>query len=290
MTGASEPSYLLTILKTAGAYQTRSPDAYASYFGLSAAVWEGSTRLSLHNIFGNATGLLLAPPSGPNYGAGQLGARSHFINCHGGPASPEFAGQKGKTYPTSLTTQATVSQIVDGTVASVECCYGAELYDSVTLAIDPPICQSYLRQGAYGYFGSTTIAYGPADDNGAADFICQYFLLEILNGASIGRAALVARQKFVANTAQMDPIDLKTLAQFCLLGDPSVHPVVQPGAAGLPKGVAKADAERFFRAERRAKLRLVGDFLAETKPTASKQVATGKLSPRSKSPGGSTDR
>ena len=108
----------------------------------------------------------------------------------------------------------------EGTVAAVECCYGAELYDSITLEIDMPICQSYLRQGAYGYLGSTTIAYGPAKTNGAADFLCQYFLLNVLDGASIGRAALLARQQFVEHAAQMDPFDLKTLAQFCLLGDP----------------------------------------------------------------------
>lgn len=91
---------------------------------------------------------------------------------------------------------------MDGTVAAVECCYGAELYDATTLGIDLPICQSYLRQGAYGYFGSTTIAYGPVDSNGAADLICQYFLLNVLEGSSLGRATLAARQQFVGNAAQ----------------------------------------------------------------------------------------
>lgn len=276
--GANEPSYLVGLLKTAAGYRSRSSDDYTSYFGLSAKVWQGSTRLSLNNIFGNATKLLLSPLSGPNYPKRELRTRMHFINCHGGPASPEFAGQKGESYPISLTTQATIGQIVEGAVAAVECCYGAELYDSVTLGIDLPICQSYLRQGAYGYLGSTTIAYGPEDDNGSADLICQYFLLNVLDGASIGRAALLARQQFVEHAAQMDPFDLKTLAQFCLLGDPSVHPVAAPNAGHIPKGVATAEAERFFRAERRAKLRLTGAFLTDTKPTASKRVKTGKLS------------
>jgi hypothetical protein len=278
LAGANEPSYILRLLKTAAAYRRRSPDDYTGYFGLSAKVWQGSTRLSLNNIFGNATKLLLSPSSGPKYPGGQLRNRMHFINCHGGLASPEFQGQQGNSYPTSLSTQTTTGEIVEGAVASVECCYGAELYDSITLGIDFPICQSYLRQGAYGYLGSTTIAYGPADDNGAADLICQYFLLNVLDGASIGRAALLARQQFVERTAQMDPFDLKTLAQFNLLGDPSVHPVAAPSAGNIPRGVATADAERFFRAERRNKLRLTGAFLAESKPTASKRVATGRLS------------
>jgi hypothetical protein len=279
---AKEPSYLVALLKTAAGYQSRSEEDYTGYFGLSTAVWQGSTRLSLNNIFGNDDTLLLAPKSGPAYPGGQLRARTHFINCHGGHASPEFQGQKGHSYPISLTSHATAGEIVKGTVAAVECCYGAELYDAITLEIDLPICQSYLRQGAYGYLGSTTIAYGPKDDNGSADFICQYFLLNVLDGASVGRAALLARQQFVENTAQMDPLDLKTLAQFCLLGDPSVHPVAKPGGTGVPKGVAAAEAERFVRGERREKMKLTGEFLTKTKPTASKQAPKRKLSPTTK--------
>ena len=139
-----------------------------------------------------------------------------------------------------------------------------------------------LEQGGYGYFGSTTIAYGPADDNGAADLICQYFLQDVLRGASVGRAALVARQQFVEHTAQMDPVDLKTLAQFYLLGDPSVDPVTEHSGTMIPKSMATPDANRFFRAERREKMKETGDFLSKTKPTASQQIPTGKMSPKAK--------
>src|SRR4030095_5850740 len=93
-----------------------------------------------------------------------------------------------------------------------------------------------------------------------------------------GRAALVARQQFVQRSAQMDPTDLKTLAQFCLYGDPSVHPVNMPTATGVPKEVAAADASRYFRAERRANMKTVGEFLKRTKPTASKQAKDAKIS------------
>ncbi|MDC8447992.1 MAG: hypothetical protein LV473_06520 [Nitrospira sp.] len=282
LVSAAEPSYLLMLLKTATSAQCREPDLYAGYLGLSAAEWEGSTRMSINNIFGQATDLLLSPPTGPDESHGRLGNRAHFINCHGAPASPEFWGQRGNSYPTALTTKATEGKIVDGTVAAVECCYGAELYDATTLGIELPICQSYLRQGAYGYFGSTTIAYGPAGANGAADLICQYFLLQILEGASLGRAALAARQQFVQGTAQMDPIDLKTLAQFCLLGDPSLHPVLRNTPTTVPKNTVTSQAERFFRAERRAKLQETGAFLSKTKPTASQQVPARKLSPTTK--------
>lgn len=97
----------------------------------------------------------------------------------------------------------------------------------------------------------------------------------MLGGASLGLAALMARQQFVDRTSQMDAVDLKTLAQFYLLGDPSVHPIAEPTATVIPTSVEPADAERFFRAERRQKMKLAGDLLTETKPTASKRVPTG---------------
>ncbi len=286
LVNASEPSYLLSLLKSSTNYKSRSPEDFIGYLGLSAEVWQGSTRLSLTYIFGNNSKLLLAPPSGPNYSKVQFGNRMHFINCHGSPASSEFFGQKGEgrnaKYPTSLSTKSIANQILEGTVASVECCYGAQLYDSVTLAIDLPICQSYMEQGAYGYFGSTTIAYGPEDQNAQADLICQYFLKNVLNGASIGRAVLMARQKFADQANQMDPVDLKTLAQFCLFGDPSVHPVKKQDATEIVRSVSAIEAERFMRDERRQKMKISGDFLTANKPTASKEIPPGKMSPSSR--------
>jgi hypothetical protein len=197
----------------------------------------------------------------------------HFINCHGGDGAPYFQGQKGEDYPICLTTEATARAIREGTVASVECCYGGQLFNSAVLGVALPIAQSYLHQGTYGYLGSTTVAYGPAEGNGAADLICQDFLLQVLGGASVGRAALMARQEFVQKTAQMDPIDLKTLAQFCVYGDPSVHPIAVAGATEVAEGVEPKAAARFRRGERRVKLKQTGEFLQDTKLTASKKQA-----------------
>jgi hypothetical protein len=283
LTGATEPSHLLALLKTATQWKGRKLSSYSDYFGLSAVVWKISTELSLESIFGKGKGPILAPPKGPSFPAGVLGALMHFINCHGALATPEFYGQLGNKYPISLTTKSLKGKIKTGTVASVECCYGAELYNSVVLGLDIPICQSYLRQGAYGFFGSTTIAYGPADSNGSADLICQYFLRCILEGASVGRAALMARQQFVTKAQQMDPMDLKTLAQFCIYGDPSIHPVLKPQAKAKAMAVSTADTARFQRSEIRAKLKQTGDFLKATKPTASKPDPRRRITANAKS-------
>ena len=269
---AREPSYLLSLLATARDYRSRDVTEYGGYFGLSTDSWRKSTALSLFNVFGNSGALNLAPPAKPPYPAARLAPLAHFINCHGSPSDPNFYGEKGKSQPISFTSDALKGKVSPGTVAAVECCYGAELYDSVTLALPLPICQRYLREGAYGFFGASTIAYGPADGNGAADLITQYFLLALLDGASLGRAALVARQRFVEQTAELDPVDLKTLGQFNLLGDPSVHPAIVSSATAVPKGLDSSEAQRQERRARRAKLRAIGMALGATKPTASRKA------------------
>lgn len=276
--GAKEPSHLVKLLGHASRYRRRDVKDYAAYFAMSTRSWRESTEMSLFNIFGDSKALLLAPPTKPPLPAKKLSALSHFINCHGGLADPSFYGENGERQPVALTSDALKKKIKPGAVASVECCYGAELYDSVTLALPLPICQRYLEQGALAYFGSSTIAYGPADTNGAADLITQYFLLAVLDGASTGRAALVARQRFVEQVGELDPVDLKTLSQFSLLGDPSVVPARVGKARGMPKNKDEEQAKRAQRRERRAKLRLQGRFLEQTKPVAAKRDRNARKS------------
>ena len=135
---------------------------------------------------------------------------------------------------------------------------------NLTTARIPGIANTYLKSGAYGYLGSTTIAYGPAKGNGSADLICQYFLKSVCDGASLGRAALEAQQKFASQSAELDPIDLKTLAQFVLLGDPSIHPV-KSASSGMPKTL-KTRGLVDERAERRRALLSKGVMIAHNQP------------------------
>jgi len=101
----------------------------------------------------------------------------------------------------------------------------------------------------------------------------------LLEGASLGRAALTARQRFVEQVGELDPVDLKTLGQFNLLGDPSIHPVVITSPTGVPKGVDVEKSKRDERQQRRAKLRAVGELLQKTKPTASQKARKVRKSP-----------
>ena len=289
LTGATDPAHLIDLIEHAAAHRPREVAEFAHYFALSTATWKASTALSVFNVFGESKALMLSPPTRAAQAARRLATTSdrrhaplmHFINCHGGQADPQFYGEDaGGRQPVSLTSEAVAGKIRPGTVAAFECCYGGELYDSVTLALPLPICQHYLAQGAAGVLGASTIAYGPVDSNGAADLLTQYFLLEVLGAASLGRAALMARQRFIAQTAELDPADLKTLAQFNLLGDPSLHPARVPAATATPQGVTADAAARMGRRGRRQQMKSEGEFLRATKPATSTPLKQAVHSPR----------
>jgi Peptidase family C25 len=221
--GATNPEVLLEELEVAIGWTARPPRLYDARLGISADVWKGSTELSLTQLFGSAEGLRLSPPEGPSWGS-LLGCRSHFANLHGSPRSTRYFGQSGGSYPVAHDAAIVEGQLENGTIAAVEACYGAELFEPDDQL---PMPLSYLRSGAYAFFGASTIAYGPTDANDYADVICRLFLEALLQGASIGRAGLEARQQYVAQSAPLDPVDLKTVAQFLILGDPSVQPVLR---------------------------------------------------------------
>ncbi len=248
VTGGNDPLYLAGLLDTAANYKPQPPASYLNYLGISAAMWVGSTTMSLQNVFGSAAALQLAPPSGPAWTAGQFASLSHFINCHGAPADPHFYGQDGVNYPIAHDAPTVAACAVEGTVVAAECCYGAELYAPTAALGQAGICNTYLERKSYGFLGSSTIAYGPAAGNADADLICQYFFNHLLAGSLMGVAVLQARQDFIKNSGVLGPVELKTLAQFNLMSDPSLAPVtVTPvdhivGKSRTPRALSTAMA------------------------------------------------
>jgi hypothetical protein len=240
VTEAADPAVLLEILEHVTTATSRPAAEYGSCLGISAAVWEGSTSLTLATLFGPAADVRLSPTEGPRWDPPLLGRRSHFVNCHGAPLTPFYIGEGPGGTPVAHDAGYVDGALAAGTVLSAECCYGAELYPEQDGRLG--MAYAYLRSGGYGVFGSTNIAYGPAVGNAAADVICREFLRAVLAGASVGRAALEARQAYIASlTGPLDPIDLKTLGQFVALGDAAVHPVVAPPVPPLAIGTAAAD-------------------------------------------------
>jgi GNAT superfamily N-acetyltransferase len=252
----SDPALLVALLGHAARWKPAS-SAGSAYFGLSTYIWRRSTSKSLKVLFGKNAKPRLSPDDGPRWTAAELLPPWHFINCHGARADTQFYGQKKKSYPPAHDASLLARKIARGTLASAECCYGAELFDP-SLATGPGIAVTYLREGAIGFMGSTTVAYGPATRNNYADLICRFFVESARKGASLGRALLEARQRFVKEAAPINPVDLKTLAQFVLLGDPSAR-AVRAAAGPQPHGMSKRMA--ISHAEGRAELEATATVL-----------------------------
>lgn len=275
LNGVADVPYLIRIIEVAAGYKRLKPADYAGYLGISAQVWSGSTEMSLTNLFGSAKDLQLAPDKGPKWDASLISRRTHFINCHGAPADFHFYGQSGQNFPHAHDASFFNGKIKEGTIVAAECCYGGELYNPNLADGQPGICNTYLGNKAYGFFGSTTIAYGPPTGNGSADLICQFFLRSVFKGASTGRAALEARQRFIEASPELDPVDLKTLAQFNLYGDPSITPVEVPSTQARPTRGAKAfEAAASTRADVRRQLLSKGLWLAKNHPVAVERTTT----------------
>jgi hypothetical protein len=229
--GSGDVSYVKTLIDFAIGSKPGKAADYSTYFGITAKVWQKSTALSLQSVFGNFSGLLQCPLDTASSKASNLKPLAHFINCHGAAQDYSFYGQSGNSYPESMNTTNLTGKINKGTVVAAECCYGAQLINATKVngGIQLSIANNYLLNGALGFLGSSTIAYGPADSNDQADLICAYFLTSVLKGASTGRSLLEARQQYLTKSGpHLDPVALKTLSQFYLLGDPSLQAVDNP--------------------------------------------------------------
>lgn len=281
--GADDPRYLTGLISKAARWASASAAGYKSGFAVSADVWKGSTRQSARKLFGTSR-VQLSPPRGPAWEQTLLARKVHFINCHGARVDPHFYGEDDdENFPVAVASNR-LRGVKTGAIVAAECCYGAQLYDPEEYETDMGICNAYLKRGACGFFGSTTIAYGPATGNGAADLICQYFVRNVQKGASLGRAALEARQEFVRKNAPLDPVDLKTLLQFYLLGEASIHPVKtnasskkktkkkratrRKARAKVAKVVSAFEAFQQKRRARRSRLDRTGDLLGKVTPSS----------------------
>jgi hypothetical protein len=272
ITGKNELDYFLRLISTSAEAISRKAASYHTYYSLSVNWWQGSTRQSLKNIFGDDSKMMLCPPQASPYSKAQLKHRVHFFNCHGGEDSAAYFGQLGNTdeTPECFFAHELKGKVTNGTIVAAECCFGAQLLDpSDTFEEHIGIANMYLGEGAYAFVGSTTSAYGPPNGQGLADLVTQYFIKNVQRGASTGRAFLEAQQKFITHCGRyMDRFELKTLCQFMLLGDPSVNPVID---TALIKANAKTKSvqdevkkEIAERKDRRMQLVAKGDMLGQT--------------------------
>jgi hypothetical protein len=269
VTAASSPDLLVQAINAAAAFKTQKRAVYEPHFAISAHVWEASTKESMNNVFGSEA-IELCPPTGTPGIRKKIAPLSHFINCHGAPVDSQFYGQRSDDFPVALTSRDVAAEARRNTVVAAECCFGAQLYDPRLANDEMPMSNAYFKAGAVAFLGSTTTAYGPASGNGSADLITQYFFADVLSGASVGRAFLQARQKFVLGEKMEDPVNLKTLAQFILIADPALTPC--ESSSPLAKAAAKVVDQRAARETRRTALVAAGKNAADSSGFPGKEV------------------
>jgi hypothetical protein len=246
LTGDPDPQALLTQLRHAAVGGTVVRASPEPVFAVSAKVWVGSTTTSIAGLPDVSGTVHTSPPNGPTWTTADIAPRVHFVNCHGAEFDPKWYGQLSPNnwnLPVAIAASNIPAAVPLGQVVATECCYGTAHWPPSAAGGQAGVALTYLLAGASGVFGSSTVAYGPATTNDYADVICRLFVEQVLGGASTGRAALVARQRFIQSQAFLDPTDVKTLAQFALLGDPSAVPfVAATGGAAAPKGTVRRAA------------------------------------------------
>ncbi len=288
--GKADLNYVSTIITTAIQWKplTTFPK---NLFSLTTATWDKITeRIILEAVGYNHKSMVSPPRKEGQWKKADLSPLVHLINCHGGELDARFWGQDAKTQevePAAINSNDVTKKIRKGTVAVMECCFGGQLYKpNPAIELPMSICNSYLLNGAIGYVGSSCSAFGAVNGEKFlynADLIAKYFLRHLLNGSSIGRAFLETRQEYFSKNNQPDPIDYKTLAQFNLAGDPSLHfyriQEMTPKTTGSQKGNTLYFTPN--RKGRRAQLEIkAGELmntvssLKEVKPTKNKILKT----------------
>ncbi len=278
--GSSDPSWLVDCLAAATAQKPQPASAYAKSLLVCCDTWKKSGADCVKFVARKVEDLMICPPTG--FKASKMKSRHGFllqmIKCHGAELDSSFYGQKGSSYPQVLTSPSLLGRTKKGTVVGAMCCFGASVFDPADpAAVSPaenPIPSVYLKQGAYGFLGSTTTAWVGLEDMQCADWVVSSFLKGVLAGASCGRATLEAKQDFVRWSQQvgdeLDSAEEKTLIQFVLLGDPSLHVVASSETAtGAKKALAVAAAPAapaMARLQRRAMRHQLGEMIRAALP------------------------
>ena len=238
MLSDNDPAWFVDYLETATCWRSKPASFYNEKFAICCNSWKRAGLECIRYIARSGrpvSHLFISPPISDISTSARkhLSARLHMIKCHGSQLDPKFYGQERKRYPEAIASATLKPRLKPATVAAATCCYGAQIFSPADPgAIKPgewPLASTYLRKGALGFVGSTMIAWLGDSEISYADWIVAAYLKSILGGSSIGRAFLESKQDYVRWINQqgyaIDLMDEKTLIEYVLLGDPSIHPV-----------------------------------------------------------------
>lgn len=205
-------------------------DLSALSAGYCAEIWKDASRAVLDAL---ASDVLLN--TCPPHLAEHLDLRALrdrrllYFNLHGASGLPNFYGQPDAVWPGAATRLPVAlrpdqidASMADGALLLSEACYGAEI---VGRTVDNSILLRALAHGALAAVGATVNAYGSLTDQViGADLLFQRMMTHLARGEPIGRALHQARLDFAQEMYRrqgfLDDVDIKTLIEFVLLGDP----------------------------------------------------------------------
>ena len=197
--------------------------------GIAAEVWREPAAVVLQNLHPDAK-LLSSPPLIADAVTPKLigGREILYINLHGASGMAGFYGQSENSWgaasalPVVLLPDQLTRSVIAGSMIISEACYGAELSGRTPAN---SIALRALANGAVAFVGATVNAYGSASTPLlGADLLFERLTSHLANGVPIGMALHFARLEFAQIMYErqgfLDDVDMKTLIEFILLGNP----------------------------------------------------------------------
>jgi tetratricopeptide (TPR) repeat protein len=208
--------------------------------GYSADVWRETSRAVLDALNPDAPLGACPPLDADSFVVESASAGGLlYLNLHGAAGLPNWYGQPdevrrglGEQLPIALRPDFFERNMVPGGLLISEACYGLDLAGR-TVRTSIPL--GALAAGALACVGATVNAYGSTSTPLlGADLLCQRLLGQLQRGVPIGAALHEARlelaQAMYRRQGYLDDVDIKTLTEFVLLGDPWAR-IAAPAAA-----------------------------------------------------------
>jgi Peptidase family C25 len=240
MVSDPDPSWFVEYLQIATNWEPKCDDFYKDQYVICTDEAKDAGLNCAKKAFPTPTlPLLICPPdsdvSPPP--SNRLLSPLHMIKCHGNKKDAAFWGlhEFERTWSPAITSAILkeLPRLAPSTLVGAMCCYGAQIFSPSDRKVKPPgawpMASTYLRKGALGFVGPTMKAWVGRDKMSGADIIVTYWLKSILEGESIGLALLKSKQDYHTHDGTrgqvVDVEGEKTLIEYVLLGDPSIHPV-----------------------------------------------------------------
>jgi hypothetical protein len=228
-----DPAWLVEYLKTATQWAPNPPEFYKKTYAICTSESSSAGRECMEFISKPVSDLFISPPTRDTSASARnkLSRRLHLIKCHGTRLDPNFWG-KGKRFVRAIKSTTLKECLKPATLVGATCCWGAQIFSPSARHARHgrwPLASTYLREGALAFVGSTGRAWFGGPTMGFADYIVADYLKWILRRASIGRAFLESKHGYMCYYLEgggtADALDQKTMIEYVLLGDPSIHPV-----------------------------------------------------------------